>query len=189
MAESRTKRTFAHSLNVLLQKKSLNKITIQDIADESGLNRMTFYYHFKDIYDLIEWICHEEAKKAMDGNMDSHSWQKGLLKLFRIAEENRSFVMNVIRYMSREQMERSLLPTLHSLILQFIQEETDEEDIAEEHLNFLASFYQYAFVGTFLEWIRKDMQEDPEKVVQNMNAVVQGTICPAILHFKELDSK
>ena len=36
--------------------------------EQSGINRMTFYYHFKDIYDLVEWSCEEDARKAIEGN-------------------------------------------------------------------------------------------------------------------------
>ena len=50
-----TKRALEASLKHLLAKKPLDKITINDIAEECGISRMTFYYHFKDIYDLIEW--------------------------------------------------------------------------------------------------------------------------------------
>lgn len=54
-----TKRALEQSLKNLLLKKPLTKITINDIADDCGINRMTFYYHFKDIYDLVEWSCLE----------------------------------------------------------------------------------------------------------------------------------
>ena len=51
-----TKRALEQSLKNLLLKKPLTKITINDIAEDCGINRMTFYYHFKDIYDLVEWL-------------------------------------------------------------------------------------------------------------------------------------
>lgn len=49
-----TKRALASSLKLLLLQKPLNKITINDIAEKCGVSRMTFYYHFKDVYDLVE---------------------------------------------------------------------------------------------------------------------------------------
>ena len=61
-----TKRALEQSLKNLLLKKPLTKITINDIAEDCGINRMTFYYHFKDIYDLVEWSCLEDAKRALD---------------------------------------------------------------------------------------------------------------------------
>ena len=48
-----TKRALEASLKKLLTKKPLDKITITDITEDCGINRMTFYYHFKDIYDLV----------------------------------------------------------------------------------------------------------------------------------------
>ena len=47
-----TKRALEQSLKNLLLKKPLTKITVGDITDDCGINRMTFYYHFKDIYDF-----------------------------------------------------------------------------------------------------------------------------------------
>lgn len=61
-----TKRALEQSLKNLLLKKPLNKITISDIAEDCGINRMTFYYHFQDIYDLVEWSCLEDARKALE---------------------------------------------------------------------------------------------------------------------------
>ena len=53
-----TKRALEASLKNMLLQKPLDKITINNIPKDCGINRMTFYYHFKDIYDLVEWsLC------------------------------------------------------------------------------------------------------------------------------------
>lgn len=52
-----TKLALEESLKHLLLKKPLDKITINDLTTDCGISRMTFYYHFKDIYDLVEWCC------------------------------------------------------------------------------------------------------------------------------------
>lgn len=49
-----TKRALEQSLKNLLREKPLSKITVTDITEDCGISRMTFYYHFKDIYDLVE---------------------------------------------------------------------------------------------------------------------------------------
>ena len=63
-----TKRALEQSLKNLLLQKPLHKITISDIADDCGINRMTFYYHFKDIYDLVEWSSNGAAKQFPSTN-------------------------------------------------------------------------------------------------------------------------
>lgn len=60
-----TKKALEQSLKNLLLKKPLTKITINDITEDCGINRMTFYYHFKDIYDLVEWSCLEDQEKRL----------------------------------------------------------------------------------------------------------------------------
>ena len=77
-----TKRALAASLKNLLLQKPLNKITINDIAEDCGISRMTFYYHFKDIYDLVEWICVEDAARALEGKKTYDTWQEGFLNIF-----------------------------------------------------------------------------------------------------------
>ena len=67
-----TKRALEQSLKNLLLKKPLTKITVNDIAEDCGINRMTFYYHFKDIYDLVEWSCLEDARKALEEKKTTH---------------------------------------------------------------------------------------------------------------------
>ena len=73
-----TKRALEASLKKLLLQKPLNKITISDIAEDCGISRMTFYYHFKDIYDLVEWVCVEDAARALAGKKTYDTWQEAL---------------------------------------------------------------------------------------------------------------
>ena len=60
-----TKRALENSLKQMLLKKPLDKITISDLTDDCGISRMAFYYHFKDIYDLVEWSCKKESENKI----------------------------------------------------------------------------------------------------------------------------
>ena len=52
-----TKLALEAALKKELLMKSLDKITINVLSEDGGISRMAFYYHFKDIYDLVEWVC------------------------------------------------------------------------------------------------------------------------------------
>ena len=82
-----TKRALEASLKKLLLQKPLDKITIQDLTTDCGISRMAFYYHFKDIYDLVEWACVEDGKRALQGKRTYNSWQEGLEQIFKEKEE------------------------------------------------------------------------------------------------------
>ena len=117
-----TKRALAASLKHLLLQKPLNKITINDIAEDCGISRMTFYYHFKDIYDLVEWTCVEDGTRALEGKKTYDTWQEGFLNIFHAVQDNKPFIMNVYRSVSRERIEQYLNPLIHSLILGVVEE-------------------------------------------------------------------
>ena len=56
-----TKKMLANTLISLMKKKPLSKISISEIVKECQINRKTFYYHFEDIYDLLEWHLEQEV--------------------------------------------------------------------------------------------------------------------------------
>lgn len=50
----RTKRDLRNSLIDLLKEKSFDKITVKDICEHTSINKMTFYHHYQDKYDLLD---------------------------------------------------------------------------------------------------------------------------------------
>lgn len=58
---SRTRQAFAASLKKLASIQPLSKVTVSALLDDTGFNRNTFYYHFRDIYDLLHWTLEQEA--------------------------------------------------------------------------------------------------------------------------------
>ena len=175
-----TKRALEQSLKNLLLQKPLSKITISDIADDCGINRMTFYYHFKDIYDLIEWSCEEDARKALEGKKTYDTWQQGLLQIFEAVQENKAFILNVYRSVSREQVENYLYKLTYQLLIGVVHEQTAGMSVREEDQDFIATVYKYAFVGLMLDWIKNDMKADPAVIVDRLAAVIHGNVAAAL---------
>lgn len=179
-----TKRALEQSLKNLLLKKPLTKITINDIAEDCGINRMTFYYHFKDIYDLVEWACLEDARKALENNKTYETWQQGFLQIFEAVRENKPFIMNVYRCVHKEQVESYLNPLVDNLLLGVIEEECAGMSIRDEDKAFISKVYSYIFVGLMMDWIKTDMQEDPRQIIDRLAKVIQGSIPKAISQFR-----
>ena len=157
-----TKRALEASLKKLLLRKPLNKITINDITEDCGVNRMTFYYHFKDIYDLVDWILVEDATEALEGH-------------------HRVLVLNVYRSISREQVEQYLYKMLDPLLRMFVERENIP--VQEEDKQFIIDFYKYGFVGMVLEWIRRDMKTEPAIMAERFNTMMHGDLERALLRF------
>lgn len=179
-----TKRALEQSLKNLLLKKPLTKITISDIAEDCGINRMTFYYHFKDIYDLVEWSCLEDARKALEEKKTHDTWQEGLLNIFEAVRENKPFVMNVYRCIDHEQVEKYLKPPTDNLIMGVINEQSAGITVREEDKEFIARVYSYIFIGIMLDWIKDDMKADPKLIVDKLAMLIKDSLSDALLRFK-----
>ena len=179
-----TKRALEQSLKNLLQQKPLSKITISDITEDCGISRMTFYYHFKDIYDLVEWSCAEDAARALQNKKTYDTWQQGFVQIFHAVRENKVFVMNVYRCVNREQVEKYLVPLTDQLIMGVITERAAGMTVREADQQFIAQVYSYAFVGIMLDWIRDDMRADPEELVNRLAMVIRGDITQALERFR-----
>ena len=179
-----TKRALEQSLKNLLLKKPLTKITVGDITDDCGINRMTFYYHFKDIYDLVEWSCLEDAKRALDEKKTYDTWQQGLLQIFKAVQENKPCILNVYRCVHREQVEKYLQPLVDQLLLNVINEEAAGITVRDEDKQFIAQVYSYMFIGLMLDWIKDNMRENPKQIVEKLSKLIKGSVSVALSRFK-----
>ena len=179
-----TKRALEESLKRMLIKKPVNKITINDITEDCGVNRATFYYHFKDIYDLVEWSCLEDARKALEEKKTYDTWQQGFLQIFEAVRDNKPFIMNVYHCVHREQVEKYLEPLVDSLLMGVIEEESRNITVRQEDKAFIAQVYAYIFIGLMLDWIKDDMREDPEEIVSRLARLIKGSVAAALARFK-----
>ena len=178
-----TKKALEQSLKKLLLKKPLDKITIKDLTEDVGMSRMSFYYHFKDIYDLVEWACIHDAKQALQGNRTYDTWQEGLTSIFEAVLQNKPFILNVYHTTTQDSIERFLFSSVHDLVLSVVQEKAKGIDIKEDQIEFIANFYKYSFVGIMLEWIAKGMSENYHEIVSNMAKTLHGSIANSISNF------
>lgn len=176
MSSLLTKRALEASLKRLLLEKPLSKITISDITDDCGISRMTFYYHFQDIYDLVEWSCGEDAAQAIAGNKTASTWQTGLLDTFLALRENKPFIMSIYHDMSREQLERFLVPVVSDLVKGVVDEHAARRHVHEQDKDFIARFFAHALIGTVLDWIVRDMRDNPQQLVQRIATISDGAI-------------
>jgi len=145
---------------------------------------MTFYYHFKDIYDLVEWSCIEDATKALEGKKTYDTWQQGFMHIFEAVLENKPFILNVYRSVSREQVEIYLYKLTYNLLIGVVDEKAANMAVREEDKKFIADFYKYAFVGLMLDWVKNDMKEEPQKIIDHLSVLMHENITSALNRYR-----
>ena len=184
-----TKVAMSNALKEQLKKKKLSKITINDIASACNISRMTFYYHFQDIYDLTEWTLEEAAGRAIGENRTYESLQQGFEGLLRELQANQTLILNIYRSMDREMIERYLLKKAESLLMPVVEHESHGLPVNEENKRRVAIFYSYAFLGVLMEWIGKGMAAPPREVVKMVSAIVQGDFRNSLENLGKLETQ
>lgn len=175
-----TKKALAASLKKLLSGKPLDKITVTDIAEDCGVNRQTFYYHFRDIYDLLEWFFLSEATSTVEGNKTYDTWQQGYLQIFDRMLDNKSFILHTYHSVSKEELEKYLFDITHDFLMEVIEEKAQGTKATEKEKEFIATFYKYGFTGLLLGWIAGGMKEKPDEIIDNLSNLIQGDITKAL---------
>ena len=178
------KAAVADALLELIRRKDADKITVKDLVEVCGSSRQTFYYHFKDIYDLVEWACEEDVKEILEDKDDYKTWTQGFLNLFEEVLKNKPFILNVYRSVGREQVENYLYKIVYDLLLNVIEEKAQGMTVRDEDKEFVADFYKYAFVGLMLDWVKNGMKEDPHKIVKKVEFLLSGSLSVSLERFR-----
>lgn len=156
-----TKHAMADGLKELLRSRTLDRITIRDVADAAHVSRKTFYYHFHDIFDLLEWMMVEGTKIFAVSENGEDFWMRNVSTLLDYAVENRRWVMNVYQSIDRERLEGMLRRVITPQVERAFRQAIAERPVNEEDVRFVVDFYTYGVSALFLSWVADGMHQDP----------------------------
>lgn len=174
-----TKRALANSLTKLLGKRSFDKITVKDIVEDCGVNRQTFYYHFHDIYDLIEWIFQDAAEDLLKDHFEYQDWSAGLDKLLGYLQENRVLILNAYHSISHEVVANYVKKMLRPYAEHIVRGQASfmADPVAEEDIELVTDIFTLAAAGLIMEWIGSQMlSSDPGIRMDKFRMAISGSI-------------
>lgn len=174
------KEQMAASLKRLMTKKNLQKITIQDIADDCNMNRYTFYYHFQDIYDLVSWTFCEDFKKLFSDRSRCSSLDEWFRCLLEYIKENEAVCKCALNSMGYVTFRNQCVNDLSDLMRSALKEVFGEQEISEQYLNFLTVFYLEAVVGVLTQWVMSEKPLPDDTLVAYMKMTLEGSLRAAL---------
>ncbi|MEN6314426.1 MAG: dihydroxyacetone kinase transcriptional activator DhaS [Clostridiaceae bacterium] len=170
-----TKLAFADSLKRLMAKTAFNQISVKDIVDDCGLTRQAFYYHFKDKYDLMNWIYYTETARFMSSYNNVEHWLDGLVDLCNYMRQNKTFYMNALNTTGQNSFQEYLRDYIRDISISVI-ENIQNAEFEEEKWGFITEFISTAFVGMIVRWASNGMKDEPAEYVAKMRSIFDGSI-------------
>lgn len=122
-----TKEIIIRTLFELLNEKPLAKITVKDIVERCGVNRNTFYYHFRDISDVVESALLREVDNAFEHPVEVDSMLECLEVLVNLIGENKKAMLHIYCSVQRETFTSVLDKMCQYVIKQYIVHNFEEE--------------------------------------------------------------
>ena len=91
------KEILANGLLDLCHKKDLSQVTVKDLLETTGVSRQTFYNHFLDKNDLIQYIYNHKIINHFNGQNTNLDFYESLIESFEHMKQYQTFLKQPIR--------------------------------------------------------------------------------------------
>lgn len=154
-----TKELLADCFHSLMMKMPFDKITIKMITDSAGLIRPTFYKHFQDKYEVLEWIFKNEVTDSVDLMLSNHMELDAIVMFCRCLEKDRKFYKRAYQMdPGPNSFEQVLTNYVYHTFLKLADRFSLKADPEHKFLSkeIIATYYTYGLVNTIRDWIMDD---------------------------------
>ena len=161
-----TKELLADCFKELILAVPFDKITIKMITDKAGLIRPTFYKHFQDKYEVLEWIFKTDVTVSVDLMISNHMEVDALMMLCRCLEKDRRFYRRCYAMDGPNSFDsiltRYIYQTFLSLARRYPLKMKNQIPILTHEM--IATYYTYGLVNVIHDWLSLDVECTAEEL-------------------------
>lgn len=171
-----TKEALANALKELLEKQPLSKISVKCITDYCNISRNTFYYHFKDKYELINWIFYTDMLENVNTFNDPSKLTESFVKVCKCLYANRKFYLACFQYVGQN----SLFDYLYDIYYELWKINIDVGysecgfKLSEGELSLMAKLKAHALVGIIEDWVNDGMHDNYMKFFEQIKEILDS---------------
>lgn len=181
-----TKSATATVLKQMLLEQPLQKISIKDIAEAAGISRNTFYYHFKDKFELVHWIFCQDLNAHIPRFNNFLNLNESFISMCQFMYDDRPFYYPCLLYKGPHSLYEYMYGYYESLIAQNTHFHSAENSILlnkTEH-RLLCMMKTHALIGYLEEWVASGMDDSFIKEASALKYILDYVESP-ILHLRD----
>ena len=181
-----THQAIVSTFDEMITEMPFDKITVSALVKRCAISTNTFYYHFKDIYDLLDVWMQTEMGTFMSIDMPYEDWTTSAKLMLEHCKEKKPAVMHVYNSVSRDSLEQYLFNRSNDLVCKYVSRYSVGKQVPQEKLDELAEFFRLCLVSHFLRFLWTKMSGDRYRLdnkqtrpplprrVQSRNAALAG---------------
>ncbi len=154
----------ADSFKKIAAKEPIEKITIKEITDGAGVIRPTFYNHFQDKYELLEWIVNKDLMEPAMLLFENGFWTESVVLILKNIQKDREFYTRAAKLEGQNSFEEIFMKSINIGIMKFIDASKDRSANIWLHRDKLAAVYAHSLTFMVMAWIRSGYQGSTEDV-------------------------
>ena len=169
------KSTIANAFMTLSKTKDVDKITVTDLVKACHISRQTFYYHFQDILEVLEWSVQQVFQEILAHRMDTDAPEDTLHTFIESSSEADVLLKKLLHSQRREQIEAILVNAVRSYLQEVLNRQELKSDLPLADAKIMLDFCTYGIVGLLLENCGKKSL-DKEKMANQMVRLISKRI-------------
>ena len=169
------KEKIAETLNQLLQNKKLDKITVKELVDACHISRQTFYYHFQDIMEVVEWRQQQTLRQAIEKSLAAPSGKEAMRGIVEEAFQNRELLRRLLSSQRHREIQQLLLKAVRAYLREVLLVKAPDLTISPADAEALLCFYSWGLVGMLLTSLEQK-QPDLDALADRMYRVLAGEL-------------
>ncbi len=178
-----TKLALANALKKKMTEKVISKVTVRELIEACNLNRKTFYYHFEDIYALLQWMLEQDVIEVVQNFDLLLNLEDAIEFVMQYVAENKHILNCALDGIGREGLKRFFVADFHKVIgtqLKFGAQKLGIT-IKEDYERFLTLVYTEAIAGMLVEWIQAKSNREVSYITSEHIAMFIRTSLPPVL--------
>lgn len=169
------KAKISQSLTHLLQHKELDKITVKELVADCAISRQTFYYHFRDIMDVVEWQQKQLLDQSIARSLATPSFQEALRCMVQEAFQHRQLIQQLMASQRRGEIEQLFFKAVHTYLGKMLQDRAPFLALTSTDADTILRFSSWGVVGMMLTDLNRK-QPDLDALAQQMYRLLTGRL-------------
>lgn len=179
------KTEIVNSFKQLLNKRSIDRITVKEVCEHCNVNRQTFYNHFTDIIDVFKYLFYEEISIEIAKNRTFETWNGGFLATMKYLKDNSNMILNIYKSSYWTETNNYFISLSNKLLGDVVEECIKKMGVvlSKKDKNFIVNFYRHVFNGLMIDWVSDGMQDEPKIVLKKLLFMITGSIPRSVGNF------
>ena len=168
-----TKQLIVDTLFELLEHRKLDTVTVKSLVEACGISRQTFYYHFRDIMDVLEWGIRQTLERDLEASLQTPDSRAAIQIFVTRAVQKRTALRLLLDSHRRPELERLLIRALRTYLRELFRRRYPRSALSAADLAAALDFYACGVIGVLLGSCRQP-NPDPEALTDQICRLLSG---------------